>query len=109
MADVKLSMVDAGDLRRLNRQFREVEDGKQLRKELTGGLRGVANPIRDQVKAAYRAQPAYQGQRSRSRAAQPPLHTLLAKATRTEVRTTGRPIVTFTPASMPMTLTGPWP
>jgi hypothetical protein len=90
MPDVTVSIVDAGDLRRLMRDLREVEDGKELSKELRTGLRGVLNPLRDQVKAAYRSAPGYQGKRSRSRAKQPDLRVLLVKATKTEVRTTGR-------------------
>jgi hypothetical protein len=90
VAGVKVSMVDAGDLKRLARDLRKQADGKELRKELTGGLRGVLNPVRDEVKAAYRGAPAYQGVRSRSRAQQPDLRVLLAKATRVEVRTTGK-------------------
>lgn len=87
MADVRVGIVDAGDLKRLNRQFRDVEDGKELRKELTGGLRGVLNPIRDQVKAAYRSNPSTGGKAGRGGGS---LRGLLAKATRVEVRTTGK-------------------
>jgi hypothetical protein len=83
---MQVRLIDAGDLKRLNRQFRDLEDGKELRKELTGGFRGVLNPIRDQVKAAYRSAPSG-GRRGR---AGPSLRSLLAKATRVEVRTTGR-------------------
>ena len=77
---------DAGDLKRLNRQLRDLEDGKELRRELTSGLRGVVNPIRDQMKAAYRSRPT---QDDRGRPG-PSLRSLLAKATKTEVRTTGK-------------------
>jgi hypothetical protein len=84
---VDITIRDAGDLRRLNRDLRDVEDGKELQRELRTGLRGVLNPIREQVKAAYLAQPAYQGRRDRPG---PPLRSLLAKATKTEVRTTGK-------------------
>jgi hypothetical protein len=87
MADVKVSMVDAGDLKRLAKDLRKHADGKELRKELTGGFRGVLNPVRDQVKAAYLAQPASAGSHPTGRA---DLRVLLAKATRTEVRTSGR-------------------
>jgi hypothetical protein len=87
MADMNARFVDAGDLKRLNRQFRDAADGKQLGKELTAGLRGVLNPVRDQVKAAYLAQPGYPGAHPSGRA---DLRVLLAKATKTEVRRSGR-------------------
>jgi len=80
-------IIDSGDLRRVNKQLRQQADGKELRKELSGGLREALNPIRDEVKAAYRAQPGYRGRRTRPG---PPLRNLLAKATRVEVRTTGK-------------------
>lgn len=87
---MQVTIIDAGDLKRLNRDLRDVADGKELRKELTREFRQVLNPIRAQVQAAYRAQPAGMVPASRQRAAQPDLRTLLAKATRTEVRTSGR-------------------
>lgn len=87
---MKFEIRDAGDLKAVNKQLRQQADGKQLAKDLTGALRDVLNPIRDQVKAAYRAQSGYQGKRSRSRAEQPPLHLLLARATKVEVRRTGK-------------------
>lgn len=84
---MKVRIIDSGDLRRVNRQLRRQADGRELRRELSGGIRNVLNPIRDEVKAAYRAQPGYRGRRSRPG---PPLRVLLARATRVEVRTTGR-------------------
>ena len=77
---------DAGDLKRLARDLRDLADGKELRKELTGGFRDVLRPIAAEVKAAYRSGPS-RGRRGRPG---PPLRSLLAKATRVEVRTTGR-------------------
>jgi hypothetical protein len=90
MADVNVRFVDAGDLRRLNRQLRGVPDGKQLGKELSAGLRGALVPARDKVKAGYLAQPAGQDPKFGGRAGQPDLRVLLAKATRIEVSRSGR-------------------
>jgi hypothetical protein len=84
---VRVSIGDSDDLRRLNKQLHQQADGKELRKELNAAFRAVMNPIRDQVKAAYLAAPAYRGRRFRQG---PPLRTLLAKATRTEIRTAGK-------------------
>lgn len=81
---------DTGDLKRLARQLRDVEDGKELRKELTGGIRKALRPIVPLVRAAYLNNPAFAGKRSRTRAIQPDLRVLLAKATRVEVRTAGK-------------------
>jgi hypothetical protein len=83
---MQVEIRDVGDLKRLVRAFRDLEDGKQLRKELVGGLRGVMNPVRDQVKAAYRSAPSG-GRRGRGGRS---LRSLLAGATRVEVRTSGR-------------------
>lgn len=85
------TILDSADLKRLARDLRDVADGRELRKELTQGLRGVLNPIRDQVKAAYRSAPSKgHASSSRARQRQPNLRTLLAGATRVEVRTSGR-------------------
>jgi hypothetical protein len=87
---VQIEFADTGDLKRLAKALRRHADGKALRKELTGELREVLRPIRDEVKAAYLARPGHVGPYTRTRAAQPPLRTLLAKATRLEVRTSGK-------------------
>jgi hypothetical protein len=78
---------DSGDLKRVNRQLREQANGKELVRDLRIGLRDVLNPIRDEVKRAYRAAPSGRGGTRRRGGS---LRGLLAKATRTEVRTTGR-------------------
>jgi hypothetical protein len=78
---------DTGDLKRLTRQLRDQADGKELVKELRTGLREVLNPIRDQVKGAYRSAPSGRGRAGRRGGS---LRGLLAKATRVEVRTTGK-------------------
>lgn len=79
--DIKVR--DAGDLKQVARQLRDVADGKELRRELTGGIRKVLQPVAARVRAVYRAQPSrHRGGRS--------LRGALAKATRVEVRTSGR-------------------
>jgi len=78
---------DAGDLKRVTRQLRQQADGKELVKELRAGLRGVLVPIRDEVKAAYRSAPSKGGKAGRRGGS---LRGQLARATRVEVRTTGR-------------------
>jgi hypothetical protein len=84
-------LLDTGDFKTLNKQFRRVADGKELRKELASGLRGVLRPYVPRVRAAYLASPSKgHAFSSRARRAQPPLRALLAKATRVEVRLTGR-------------------
>jgi hypothetical protein len=87
---MRTTIRDAGDLKAVNKQLRQQADGKELRKELTGGIRQVLGPVRDQVKAAYLAGPSRELPKSRSRAPLGSLRRLLAKATRIEVRTTGR-------------------
>lgn len=83
MADVELR--DTGDLKRLAKVLRQAANGKELRKELTTGIRDEVRPIVAQVKAAYRAGPSRGGSRRGPR-----LRATLAKATRLEVRTSGR-------------------
>jgi hypothetical protein len=87
---MRVTIKDSGDLKAISKQLRTVTDGKQLRKELTGGMRDALRPAVTQVKAAYLAQPGFTGKRSRSRARQPDLRTLLAKSVRLEVRLAGR-------------------
>jgi hypothetical protein len=84
---VQVTFRDAGDLKQLNRQLREVADGKQLRKELTGAIRTVLNPVKTEVQAAYRAGPSGRGKARRKGGS---LRGALAKATKVEVRTTGK-------------------
>jgi hypothetical protein len=90
--DVTFTLVDAGDLKRINKLLRSLEDGKQLRKDLTQGMRAELRPIAREVQAAYRAAPEGGGllSASRARRAQPDLRVLLAKATRLEVRLSGK-------------------
>jgi hypothetical protein len=82
-----VSIRDTGDLKAVTRQLRAQADGKELVKELRTGLRAAITPVRDEVKAAYRASPSTRsaaGRRGRS------LRGVLARATRVEVRTTGK-------------------
>lgn len=91
MGDLTVTILDSKDLRDLNRAFKNVADGKALRKELTSGLRDVLKPIVPEVRAAYLAAPSMghesMARGSRSRA---DLRRLLAKATRVEVKLAGR-------------------
>lgn len=87
---MQIQVRDSGDLKRVNRQLRQHADGKQLRKELSTGMREVLNPLVPVVRAAYLAHPGYKGRRSRERAQQPPLRALLARSVRVEIKTTGR-------------------
>jgi hypothetical protein len=91
---VQFELRDSGDLKRLVRALKDVEDGKALKRELSQGLRGVVAPLVPEVRQAY----LHGGIRARRRhgAAEPTTHhpgdlrRSLAKATRAEVRTTGR-------------------
>lgn len=88
MPDIEIR--DNRTFRAINDTFREASNGKELRRELTAEVRGVLRPLVPEVRAAYAAQPGFAGKRSRSRAGQPPLRTLLARATRVEARFTGK-------------------
>jgi hypothetical protein len=84
---VQVTIRDASDLKALNRQLGQVANGRELRKELTGGIRDVLRPVVGEVKAAYRAGPSKQGGARRKGGS---LRGHLARATRMEVRTSGR-------------------
>lgn len=82
---------DGGDLKLLNKALRQQADGKQLRKELTSAFRAVLRPIAREVQAAYRAAPSEgHDTASHGRRDQPDLRQLLAKATKVEVRLSGK-------------------
>jgi len=83
---MQFQVTDAGDLRAVSRALRQAADGKELRRQLTKQLRGELRPLVADVKAAWRAAPS-RGRRGRPG---PPLRSLLARATRGEVRLTGR-------------------
>jgi hypothetical protein len=87
---VKVELRDTGDLKAVVRALRQQADGKQLRRELGQGLREILRPFVPKVQAAYRAAPSKGRRKSRSRARLPDLRQLLAKATRVEVRTSGK-------------------
>jgi len=87
---MQVTIRDAGDLKRITKQLRQVADGKELRKELTRGIRDALRPLVPQVRAAYLAGPSKGTRKTPSRRRQPNLRTLLAKAVRVEVRTSGR-------------------
>lgn len=82
---------DSGDLKKLNKQLRQMADGKAIKKDLTQGLRNVLKPIVPEIRAAYRAAPSmghdFMARGSRGRE---DLRALLSKATRVEVRLAGR-------------------
>jgi hypothetical protein len=84
---MRTTIRDTGDLKAVNRQFRHQADGRELHKELSGALRQVLVPIRDEVKTAYRAAPSGQ---SKARRKGGSLRGQLARVTHVEVRTTGR-------------------
>jgi hypothetical protein len=84
---VRVELRDTGDLKAVAKALRAHADGKQLRKELTQGLRGVLRPEVAKVRAAYRAAPSRGGRRRRQG---PGLRSRLAGATRLEVRTSGK-------------------
>lgn len=87
MVGLKVVIRETGDLKRLAKDLRGVANGKELRKELTGGIRDVLRPLVPQVRAAYRGLPSGGMRKSGSRA---DLRVLLAKSVRVEVRTSGR-------------------
>jgi hypothetical protein len=87
---MRTTIRDAGDLKAIAKQLREQADGKQLRKELTGGMREALQPLVPVVRAAYLAGPSKGLPKTRSRKPFGSLRALLAKSVRVEVRTTGK-------------------
>ncbi|HEY5990543.1 MAG TPA: hypothetical protein VIV12_29750 [Streptosporangiaceae bacterium] len=91
MGDLTVTILDSGDLKALNRAFKKAADGKELRAELRTGLRNVLKPIVPEVRAAFKASPSMgHGGMSRKSRDRADLRVLLAKATRVEVKLTGR-------------------
>jgi len=91
MGDLAVTILDSKDLKDLNRAFKNVADGKDLRKELRTGLRNVLKPLVPEVRAAYLASPSMgHGGMSHAQADRADLRALLAKATRVEVKLAGR-------------------
>lgn len=83
---MQFTIRDAGDLKAVNRALRQAANGKDLRRNLTRELHTEIAPMTTRVKAAWRAVPS-RGRRGRPG---PPLRSLLAKATRGQVRLSGR-------------------
>lgn len=50
---VDIQVLDTGDLKRVTRNFSKQADGREMKRELTRGLRDIMRPILLQVKAAY--------------------------------------------------------
>jgi hypothetical protein len=84
---MQFRLYDSRDLKRLTRDLRRLEDGKELVRDLRRSLRAILTPVRDEVKAAYRAAPSRRGSARRRGGS---LRGQLAKATRVELRPTGR-------------------
>ena len=84
---MQITLRDTGDLKRLARDLRDVADGKELRKELTKGMRDILRPLVPVVRAAYRSQSSKGARHANNRA---DLRALLAKSVRVEVRTAGK-------------------
>jgi hypothetical protein len=79
---MQVTLRDVGDLKAVSRALRQAANGKELRKQLTRELRSEIAPMVAEVKAAWRAVP--------SRSARPKLRRALVKATRGQVRLTGK-------------------
>jgi len=91
MGDLAVTILDSKDLKALNKAFKNVADGKELRKEFTTGLRNVLKPLVPEVRAAFKASPSMgHGGMSHAQANRADLRALLAKATRVEVKLTGK-------------------
>jgi hypothetical protein len=91
MGDLTVTILDSKDLKDLNRAFKHVADGKELKAELRTGLRNVLKPIVPEVRAAYKAASSM-GHVSMARGARDraDLRGLLTKATHVEVKLTGK-------------------
>ncbi len=76
MAEIKVEIKDTGDLKRLSRDLGRTAEGKELRKELGRAFRSIMRPILVEVKALYSGGTH--------------LRPALKRATRMEVRLTGR-------------------
>jgi|SRR5215216_3460646 len=82
----QVSLIDSGDLKAVNKALKQLEDGKEIRKQLSRELREIARPLVPRVRQAWLSAPSTQGPGR----GQPDLRVLLAKATRAEVRLTGK-------------------
>lgn len=80
---MQVTLRDAGDLRAAVRDLRKALNGKQLRKELSRGIRDELKFLVPKLRAAYRSAPSRTGGRGRLRRA-------LARAVKVEVKLSGR-------------------
>jgi len=80
---LQMGMTGADDLRALSKRIRTVTNPKQVRKDLTKGLREGAKPAAARVKAAALALPDTPGNKSTG------LRRKMARATSVQVRTGG--------------------
>lgn len=88
---MQVTIRDAGDLRAVNRALGKAANGKQLKAELRSELREVGRPLVPKVKAAWRSAPSRSApSRSRRVGGRADLRAMLARATRLEVRSTGK-------------------
>lgn len=84
--------IKSSDLNRLARDLKAASNGKELRKEFVKEVGSVIRPVAGEVRAGYRGmvRPASHAAWGPKRKQQPPLGTMLAKATGTSTRLTGR-------------------
>jgi hypothetical protein len=80
---VSIFVRDSGDLRRISRELRGMDD-KELKKKFRRELRKAAAPLVPKVRASIRSTPSKQAYSPAG------LRGALSKATRLEVKTTGR-------------------
>lgn len=80
---MSIRLQDSGDLRRVSRELRAM-DNKEITKRFRKELRAAARPLVPKVKSAIRAIPSSEGYSADG------LRGNLAKATRLEVKTTGK-------------------
>jgi hypothetical protein len=83
---LQVKLVDTKDLKAVVQALKQVEDGKEIRKQLSRELREVARPLVPKVRQAWQSAPSMQGPGR----GQPDLRVLLAKATRSQVRLSGK-------------------
>jgi hypothetical protein len=86
-------LIDTSDLKIVAKALAEQADGKELRAELVKTLRKPANQMARKVQAAWKASPSHgHDTATRGRQGEPDLRVLLAKATRVQVRLTGKEV-----------------
>lgn len=80
---LQMGMTGADDLKALAKKIRKVSEPKQIRKDLTKGLKAGAKPAAEKVKAAALALPDTPGNKSTG------LRRKMARVTNVQVRTGG--------------------